>query len=590
MVSSTPAASPPQIKLSREQLFRLVLACALVVLAAARVIPDVAHAVRPMYTFGYSTNTYAVVTAVSPQKIEGWDDVLQVGDRVNIGREPHYALKPGLIGAQPFTWDDRERWLPIQRHGVEMRIRLHGVAESPAVRALTVLRVALFILTLGLGALLFVLKPGTATAGFFAFCAAAEAPTNFADTMVPMPYRQWTIAIGEVIRGAAAPALFVFAYSMLDSGAAGVLRRRVVTIVAAVVALAIGVLRAYGGWRLVFANEPGAPYIQASRDATIVIFAATIVTFVVAFVRAAGEERRRIAVSAAAFALAAGSRAISVAYFPAHIPAWLNGVLLSMTVVPALVIWYGILRHRIFEIDWVVSRALVYVSLSLAILATIGLIEEVGTYFFVMNTNLAYIVLNFATLAIALTSGKITEVVERVLDRFVFRERREQRKALELIAGYILDAESAEDVYRALVEDCTHALGLAFGGLFFRRSDGGFELAVKHDWPPDCVVHLEPQDQLTRAIAGSRGVLTFEGKETSLIRELFPNERLTFAAPIFLERSVEQIIIYGHNISGLDLDPDEREQLARVVAHASIALNAIELGRLRAMAGRTVPA
>ena len=587
---STPAASPPQIKLSREQTFRLVLACALVVLAAARVIPDVAHAVRPMYTFGYSTNGDAIVTAVSPQKVEGWDDTLHVGDRVNIARLPRYALKPGLTGAQPFTWDDRQRWLPIQRHGVEMRIRLHGVAESPAVRALTVLRVLLFILTLGLGALLFILKPGTATAGFFAFCAAAEAPTNFADTMVPMPYRPWTIAIGDVIRGAAAPALFVFAYSMLDSSKSAALRRRVVTIIAGVVALVLGGLRAYGGWRVTFANLPGSPFINASRTATIAIFAATIVTFLIAFVRAAGEERRRIAISAAAFALAAGARALSVAYFPAYIPAWLNGVLLSMTVVPALVIWYGILRHRIFEIDWVVSRALVYVSLSLAVLATIGLIEEVGTYFFVQNTNLAYIVLNFATLAIALTSGKITELVESLLDRFVFRERREQRKALELIAGYILDAETAEDVYRALVEDCTHALGLTFGGLFFRRTDGGFELAVKHDWPPDCVVHLEPNDELTQTITRSRGVLTFEGKETSLIRELFPNERLTFAAPIFLERSVEQIVIYGHNISGLDLDPDEREQLARVVAHASIALNAIELGRLRAMVDRALTA
>ncbi len=40
-------------------------------------------------------------------------------------------------------------------------------------------------------------------------------------------------------------------------------------------------------------------------------------------------------------------------------------------------------------------------------------------------------------------------------------------------------------------------------------------------------------------------------------------------------------MVYGHNVSGLDLDPDEREQLVRVVAHASIALNTIELNRYR---------
>jgi len=39
--------------------------------------------------------------------------------------------------------------------------------------------------------------------------------------------------------------------------------------------------------------------------------------------------------------------------------------------------------------------------------------------------------------------------------------------------------------------------------------------------------------------------------------------------------------MYGHNVSGLDLDPEEREHLARVVAHASIALGSIELARYR---------
>ncbi len=60
------------------------------------------------------------------------------------------------------------------------------------------------------------------------------------------------------------------------------------------------------------------------------------------------------------------------------------------------------------------------------------------------------------------------------------------------------------------------------------------------------------------------------------------NERLTFAAPIFSDRRVSAIVLYGHSHIGLDLDPDEREALIEVVAHASIALDAIELARYRA--------
>ena len=92
-------------------------------------------------------------------------------------------------------------------------------------------------------------------------------------------------------------------------------------------------------------------------------------------------------------------------------------------------------------------------------------------------------------------------------------------------------------------------------------------------------------DAITRTIGQTRGALTFSGKETALIRDAFPNERLTFAAPIFFDRSVAAIVVYGHSISGLDLDPQERLMLVRVVAHASIALNSIELARYRQSSG-----
>ena len=63
-----------------------------------------------------------------------------------------------------------------------------------------------------------------------------------------------------------------------------------------------------------------------------------------------------------------------------------------------------------------------------------------------------------------------------VVDRFIFRDRHEQRQALEFIAGYILDAETVEDVYRALLQDAAHALKLSFGGILARQPDGGYVL------------------------------------------------------------------------------------------------------------------
>ncbi|GAC1310745.1 MAG: hypothetical protein NVSMB21_19160 [Vulcanimicrobiaceae bacterium] len=245
--------------------------------------------------------------------------------------------------------------------------------------------------------------------------------------------------------------------------------------------------------------------------------------------------------------------------------------------------WIAVVRDRLFNVDFVVSRAVVYVALTAGVIGTISIVEEVGTLIFYNQSDLSYGFLIAISMAVGAFTGRLRRPIETFVDRFIFRERRTQRKALELIAGYILDAETVADVERALLEDATHALALSFAGILRRERDGSFSLDRGYRWPPDCDVRLRPTDGLIAAIARTRGVLTFTGKETALIERTLSGQRLTFAAPLFVDRTVDAIVVYGRNVSGLDLDPDEREQLVRVVAHASIALGAIELAKLRAL-------
>jgi hypothetical protein len=177
-----------------------------------------------------------------------------------------------------------------------------------------------------------------------------------------------------------------------------------------------------------------------------------------------------------------------------------------------------------------------------------------------------------------------------VVDRFIFRDRLQQREALEFIAGYILDAETEDLVYRALLQDAAIALKLSFGGLLGRQPDGSYKLVQSYNWPEEVTIALGPSDELTREITRKRGALTFSAKDTRIIQDSFPGERLTFVAPLLFDRSVSGIVVYGHNVTGLDLDPEERELLVRVVAHASIALNTIELNRYRNAAPAALPA
>jgi hypothetical protein len=600
-------AGLPRVILNRAQWVRLVVVGVFVVFALARVVPDLVRVVYPLNVFGYVTDGDGrVLTAraidVRPEapraaairakkkrdKPAALLDQIFVHDRVRIDKIKPFDRKPGLAGVG-FTYDNPDRRLPVERAGKLSVLHLKARSESPASRLFAVLRILIFVISVALGAILFLVKPSIATAAFFVFCLGGEAPTTYMDLLVPNPWRQIPPWLGDTLRGASRPALLLFALCLID-GDADAARERVFAFVCAAIALVLGTIDAYGSWVLTYAGQPADHIDRFSIGASDTLTGLTTLTFAIAFMRARGVDRQRIVWIVATFVFAGAARLTSDEFFPRFIPPWVNGILVSATIVPIVGVWIAVIRQRFFNVDFFVSRAIVYVALTAAAFGTVTVIEELGTYLFYNSTDVAYGFIILLSIGIGAATGKINPFLHHIVDRFIFRNRRDQRRALELIEGYILDAENLEDVYRALLADAAHALQLSFGGFLARLPDGDYALSYEHNWPADCITRLAAEDELTRKLTRTRGALTFRGKDTAIIARAFPGERLTFAAPIFFDRSVLGIVMYGHNVSGLDLDPEEREHLTRVVAHASIALSAIELARWRNGAPLGTPA
>ena len=78
-----------------------------------------------------------------------------------------------------------------------------------------------------------------------------------------------------------------------------------------------------------------------------------------------------------------------------------------------------------------------------------------------------------------------------------------------------------------------------------------------------------------------RGILSDEVVRSKMVTSLFPQTPLSHAAPLYVDRCVRALVLYGRSVGGLDLDPDERLSLVRVMSNASIALASIELARYR---------
>jgi hypothetical protein len=573
------------INLKRTEWVRLAIVGFFVAFAVARTAPDVVRLGMPLGYFDYVTNANGVVIQAPASRPKGTDE-LRVGDRVRIDRVPPFDRKPGLARLA-FTLANFDRRLPIERAGRERIVRLSATSESLASRAVAVLRIALLIIAIAFVAILVIVKPTIATAAFFMYCIGGIAPTTYADVFLDNPWRQIPQWFGDTLHGVAPAALLLFALCLLVDR---VPLQRILAVAAAALALALGTLNAYADWRLTYAGLPAQSYADAFSTTATVLTIATVVALLGAVVRARGAMRQRTGWIVAAFALAGVARLASDQLFPGHITLWQNGLLLSLTLAPVIVVWVAVVKHHFFDVDFVVSRALVYAAITAAMIGIVAVSEELFSYIFYNNVDLAYGVLIAISMGAGAAFGKVKDFLDGFVDRFIFRERHAQRRALERIAANMFEAETTDTVYRSLLQDAPSVLDLSFGGVMMRTSEGGYELGYKYNWPDDCVERLPPGHALVAALHKSRGMLALDDPRSTMIKTVFPNERLTFAAPIYFDREVSGLVLYGHSVSGLDLDPDERVLLMRVVANASLALSAIELSRYRAAASVAWPA
>jgi hypothetical protein len=568
--------SLPKVQLNRMQLLRLFAVGIVAAFMLLRVVPDVGRTIAPLGAFNYATNDDGVVTRAPTVHPKGTDPLL-LGDRVRIDRIRPFDRKPGLarIG---FTRDNFDRRLPIERAGRERVVHLKAVPEPPASRTVTLLRVVLYTVAVCFGALVLIVNPRLATFAFFVFCLGGAEPTTFTDVLFDPPWRALPTWIGDTISGQASFALLLFALCLaVESPRA----RLVIGTLLGLAAFGLGTLHAYDFWRVTYAALPAESYRLAYTQIETAANVLTAIVFAVAFIRTVGAERQRTGWIIASFAIAGAGRVLSEHFFPTYINFWENGVLLSLSIIPVAAVWIAVVKHHFFDIDFVVSRALVYTAITAAVICIVGGSEELLTFVFYNNTDLAYGIIIGISLLVGSTFGRVRTFLEHFVDRFVFRERHAQRISLERVAANLLDADDPATVYNALLHDVPSILDLSFSGIMTRTPEGGYKLTHEWNWPPECVNTLSPTHQLTRDIYKSRGVLPADAVRSTMVKALFPNDRLTYAAPLYFDRNVSALVLYGHSISGLDIDPEERITLVLLMANASIALNAIELAGYR---------
>ena len=253
------------------------------------------------------------------------------------------------------------------------------------------------------------------------------------------------------------------------------------------------------GWALVMGilNGPVSGLIM------LVLIVCAVGSLVIRYRRADSERRHQLKWFLAAIALAA------VAVIPqfAGIQAFYSGLALGigLTVVP-LSIGVAVLKYRLYDIDVVISRTLVYGALAAFITAVyVGIVVGMGTL--IGSGGRPNLVLSIlATAVVAVGFQPLRERLQRVANRLVYGRRATPYEVLSEFSERVAESYAADEVLPRMARVLQEGTGAEHATVWIRAA-GQLRPAATS---PDTVVGYEP-------VATSDGKLpSFQGTSSAV--------------------------------------------------------------------------
>jgi len=248
--------------------------------------------------------------------------------------------------------------------------------------------------------------------------------------------------------------------------------------------LAPGELTDLDGVRNPFGLE-GAPWLVDAQIVLLLLFVACIlasaVSLILRYRHSGGEVRGQIKWIALAGSLVGLLLSIVLGVIivaelmrgsEGPTPLWLRGLLfvmvLSFTGVP-VAIGFAVLRYRLYEIDIIINRALVYVSLTATLVAVyLGGVVLLQRLFVLLTGQRSTLAIVASTLLIAALFSPLRRWVQALVDRRFYRRKYDARKTLAAFSTKLRDETELESLNNDLMGIVTETMQPAHVSLWLR--------------------------------------------------------------------------------------------------------------------------
>ncbi len=214
---------------------------------------------------------------------------------------------------------------------------------------------------------------------------------------------------------------------------------------------------------------------------------ASAASLVIRFRRSSGTERLQLkwlataAAGVAVIYLVAMLASINANWFGQDAPAWVlviqNVAVISFMLIP-IAIGFAILRYRLYDIDVVINKALVYGAMAFFITAAyvaivVGLGRAIGS-----QRNLGLSIL--ATALVAVAFQPVRERVQRFANRLVYGKRATPYEVLSEFSGGMVHAVAIEELLPRMARVVAEGVGAARADVWLHVGSG---LIREATWP-----------------------------------------------------------------------------------------------------------
>jgi hypothetical protein len=569
-------------KTSGSSVWRVAIVVVVALIVGAVSLTDVIVPWHPFADFGMRFDAAANIIGVDA----GSDaERVRPGDAIDLAATPMESrrfLLTGFGAAQDGTHAD----FAIVRGTAERHLILvaHPRARSLADNVTDLVEMASDLAILVICSLLVLMRPSKMTWAFFWYGCGVIGEGVSSAAMTPLPLyvvNSFTISVLDLL--AWVPLVF-FALRFPNDAATGwraSAQRWLLWSLIVVVPIAT-----YSAAGVLF-GLPQFPWVADALGLTNVAgFIFVALTFGITYAHASATDRARLrwvilGLTTGGLGITLFNVVLDVPGIALPLPIWGVNLLQAAQIMVPITVAYAIIRHRVFDVRFVVGRAVVYALLTSTLVVFVALLDFlVGRI--LSQSHLATIAEVIASIAIGLSLNGLHKRLEGLVDTTLFRSRRRAELRLRRIARGLVHAGSERAITHVLVSEPHAAFALASSALFV-RSDGEFVRDEAIGWEHAQLQTLDRSASIVLQLQAEQKPVAAHDATWEAGDLPHGLASPAFALPIFVRGRMEAIAFYGPHLSGEDLDPEELDVLDELMRAGGAAYDhaAAEIARER---------